>query len=181
MILTQNFIFFFFGGGGRIVNIVGKGENAGYQYFLLFLQCFLKLSFSEVLKVGILWKRLIYACVVCLREKVLFYGFCHRYNEKDEILIVRRLTPFQQYFSYMAAASAPIHAFLEFFQPVFRTLFLPNHWLLSQITIVGTTDSSERGMNPVAMTIGINPRKEYWPRGGIEPATSCSQVHNATD
>ena len=23
------------------VNIVGKGENAGYQHFLLFLQCFL--------------------------------------------------------------------------------------------------------------------------------------------
>ena len=28
-----------------------------------------------------------------------------------------------------------------------------------------TTDSGERGMNPVAMTI-INPRKEYWPSQG---------------
>ena len=28
-----------------------------------------------------------------------------------------------------------------------------------------TTDSVERGMNPVAMTI-INPRKEYWPSPG---------------
>ena len=28
----------------RIENIVGKGENAGYQHFLLFLQCFQKLS-----------------------------------------------------------------------------------------------------------------------------------------
>ena len=29
----------------RKVNIVGKGENAGYQHFLLFPQCFLTLSF----------------------------------------------------------------------------------------------------------------------------------------
>ena len=33
------------------------------------------------------------------------------------------------------------------------------------ITIVKTTDSSERGMNPVTMTI-ISPRKEYWPSRG---------------
>ena len=26
---------------GQIENIVGKGENAGYQHFLLFPQCFL--------------------------------------------------------------------------------------------------------------------------------------------
>ena len=25
---------------GRVENIVGKGENAAYQHFLLFLQCF---------------------------------------------------------------------------------------------------------------------------------------------
>ena len=36
----------------------------------------------------------------------------------------------------------------------------PSHCLLSHITIVEITNSSERGMNPVAMTI-INPRKEY--------------------
>ena len=28
----------------RIENIVGKGENAGYQHFLLFQQCFQKPS-----------------------------------------------------------------------------------------------------------------------------------------
>ena len=28
----------------RVENIVGKGENAGYQHFLLFLQCFQKAS-----------------------------------------------------------------------------------------------------------------------------------------
>ena len=27
---------------GRLENIVGKGENAGYQHFLLFPQCFQK-------------------------------------------------------------------------------------------------------------------------------------------
>ena len=35
--------------------------------------------------------------------------------------------------------------------------------LLFHKVIVETEDSSDRGMNPVAMTI-INPRKEYWPR-----------------
>ena len=34
-------------------NIVGKGENAGYQHFLLFPQCFQKASFPESSKVGI--------------------------------------------------------------------------------------------------------------------------------
>ena len=29
----------------RVKNIVGKGENAGYQHFLLFLQCFQRPSF----------------------------------------------------------------------------------------------------------------------------------------
>ena len=36
-----------------IENSVGKGESADYQHFLLFPQCFQKLSFPEVLKVGI--------------------------------------------------------------------------------------------------------------------------------
>ena len=40
---------------GLVGNIVGKGENAGYQNFLLFPQCFQKKSFSRSLKVGILW------------------------------------------------------------------------------------------------------------------------------
>ena len=42
---------------GRVENIAGKGENAGYQHFLLFPQCFQKLPFPEVLKVGIVWLR----------------------------------------------------------------------------------------------------------------------------
>ena len=39
----------------RIENIVGKGQNAGFQHFLLFPQCFQKFSFSGSLKVGIVW------------------------------------------------------------------------------------------------------------------------------
>ena len=31
----------------RIENIVGKGENASYQHFLLFLQCFPKALFLQ--------------------------------------------------------------------------------------------------------------------------------------
>ena len=31
---------------GRVENIVGKGENAGYQHFLLFSPCFQKPSHS---------------------------------------------------------------------------------------------------------------------------------------
>ena len=41
----------------RIENIVGKGENAGNQHFLLFLQCFQKATVSGSLKVGIVWFR----------------------------------------------------------------------------------------------------------------------------
>ena len=39
----------------RTENIVEKGENAGYQHFLLFPRCFHKLSFPEVLKIMIVW------------------------------------------------------------------------------------------------------------------------------
>ena len=37
----------------RVENIVGKGENAGYQYFLLFPQCF---------QPGIVWERVKIIC-----------------------------------------------------------------------------------------------------------------------
>ena len=40
-----------------IENIVGKGENAGYQHFLLFPRCFQKASFPGLLKVRIVWYR----------------------------------------------------------------------------------------------------------------------------
>ena len=40
---------------GREESIVGKGENAGYQHFLLFPQCFQKVSLCGLLKVRIVW------------------------------------------------------------------------------------------------------------------------------
>ena len=40
---------------GRVENIVEKGENAGYQHFLLFPLCFQKASYTGSLKVGIVW------------------------------------------------------------------------------------------------------------------------------
>ena len=39
----------------REENTVEKGENVGYQHFLLFEQCFPKPSSSGSLKVGIVW------------------------------------------------------------------------------------------------------------------------------
>ena len=39
----------------RIENILGKGENAGYQHFLLFPKCFQKPPSLGSLKVGIVW------------------------------------------------------------------------------------------------------------------------------
>ena len=39
----------------RVENIEGKGENAGYLHFLLFLQCFQKASYIGPLKVVTVW------------------------------------------------------------------------------------------------------------------------------
>ena len=39
----------------RVESVLGKGENAGYQHFLLFPPCFQKSFFSGSLKVGIVW------------------------------------------------------------------------------------------------------------------------------
>ena len=42
----------------RVENIVGKGENVGYQHFLLSPQSFQKTSLLGLLKVGIVWYRI---------------------------------------------------------------------------------------------------------------------------
>ena len=42
---------------GRVENILGKAENAGYQHFLLLSKCFQKPPSSGSLKVGIVWQR----------------------------------------------------------------------------------------------------------------------------
>ena len=46
----------------RVENIVGKGENAGYQHFILFPQCFSKPSFSGLLKLYGIMLRLLLSC-----------------------------------------------------------------------------------------------------------------------
>ena len=53
---------------------------------------------------------------------------------------------------------------------------LSNHWLLSNITTLKTTDSSERQMNLIVMTMISS---QIVAELGIEPATSCSQVLNS--
>ena len=40
---------------GWLENIMGEGENAGTQHFLIFLRCFPKASFAVSLKVRIVW------------------------------------------------------------------------------------------------------------------------------
>ena len=54
----------------RTENIVGKGENAGYQHFLLFPQCFQKPSSIGLLKSGIVCKGLINTTVSNVRLSV---------------------------------------------------------------------------------------------------------------
>ena len=45
---------------GRVENIVGKGENAVYQHFLLFPQCFQKASSLRSIKSGLCGKELMH-------------------------------------------------------------------------------------------------------------------------
>ena len=49
--VTEKIIFAF----GWVENIVGKGENAGYQHFLVFPPCFQKASYTGSFKVVIVW------------------------------------------------------------------------------------------------------------------------------
>ena len=53
VVVTEKLKFVF----GRVENIVGKGENAGYQHFLLFLQYFQKACLSRSLKIVTVWIR----------------------------------------------------------------------------------------------------------------------------
>ena len=57
---------------GRVESIVGKGEKAGYQHFLLSPQCFQKVSFSGSFKVGIVWKRVNYCKYLPLYQTIKF-------------------------------------------------------------------------------------------------------------
>ena len=52
----------------RVENIVGKGENAGYQHFFLFPQCFEKAFFPNVSKGVIVWEW-VSLCLNCVLVK----------------------------------------------------------------------------------------------------------------
>ena len=65
-------------------------------------------------------------------------------------------------------ATAPIHAFLKLFEPVLHTMFFTSHWLLSHITIVKIMNSSERGMNVVAINIIKSVKKTGQARGSTQ-------------
>ena len=107
-------------------NIVGKGQKCWDKAFFSFSQNFSTLSnTTPEIYYSVNWLYCLYGVVRC----------------------------FQQHFICIAVASASIHAFLEFFWPVLHTILLPSHWLLSHITTVKTTNSGERGMNPVWMPI----------------------------
>ena len=51
--ITKTTIYLF----DKVKNTGGKGENAGYQHFLLFPQCFPKPSSFRLFKVRIVWSR----------------------------------------------------------------------------------------------------------------------------
>ena len=57
------------------------------------------------------------------------------------------------YFSQIAAISAPINGISESFLTALHTISLQSQLLLSHKRIVETMDNSETGMNPVEMTI----------------------------
>ena len=55
--------------------------------------------------------------------------------------------------SYIVAASAPIHTFLEVVLTSTQHKILSSLWFLSHITAVGTMDKGKRRMNPTTMTV----------------------------
>ena len=77
----------------RVENIVGKGENAGYQHFLLFPQCFQTTSFSESLRVELCGKELI------IKEKI-FENIAQKGDNAGELLFYfpRFFPPFKTHY-----------------------------------------------------------------------------------
>ena len=65
----------------RIENIVGKEENAGYQHFLLFLQCFQKGSPFRSLTVGIVCFLLFQLCLQKATSSRLFKKCGQRFKK----------------------------------------------------------------------------------------------------
>ena len=74
-----------------VENILGKGENAGYQHFLLFPQCFQEVSCARSLKVRIVLKRIKYGISGTTDEIVRYHRSftCIEYSNVslEEILL----------------------------------------------------------------------------------------------
>ena len=78
----------------------------------------------------------------------------------------------RHYFNYIAAASTPIHASLEFLLQVLHTIIVLSQWLLFYMTIGETMMRGETEMN--ATTIKFAEQ-------GMESYTLYSQVLHALD
>ena len=72
--------------GRALENIVGKGENAGYQHCLLFPQCFQKLSFPEMLSRDCVVKGYLMSFSIddLTFSDVMSCHICHQGVHKDE-------------------------------------------------------------------------------------------------
>ena len=123
---------------------MGKGEIARYEQFLLFPQCFQKACFPGASKGVIVWEW------------------------------VNGLMPFSTVFQFHRGGQCTCPCFPRVLLTSTTLNIFPSHWLPSQIPIVETTDSGERGINLVAMTV-INSRKEYWPSRGSSLLFSSPQ------
>ena len=78
-----------------VENTVGKGENADYQHFLLFLQCFLKPPSLGSLKAGLCGKGLIKIPEIC---QAVINLYQHMINKTQKRL------PFSTSLSYISNA-----------------------------------------------------------------------------
>ena len=58
----------------RVEKNAGKRENVGYQHFLLFLQCFQKAFFTELLKVGTMRKKVNTPPCILMSRKTSLYN-----------------------------------------------------------------------------------------------------------
>ena len=84
---------------------------------------------------------------------------------------------FQQYSSYIAEASAPIHAFLEFF-----LTSTPHNILSKPLAAFPYNHCRNNGQRNDSCLIDYHQSSErILAEPEIETATSCSQVRNATD
>ena len=84
-----------------------------------------------------------------------------------------KMLSFGKGLSNIAAVIGSINPFLNFILPVLCTISFPSNWLLSNITIIETVSSGERGIHPVTRLSSIVGKKLT--ELGIEQGTSCAK------